>query len=603
MDVPWLAKRAVPLALVLLAALSLPACGPAAASTATPSETTAIEVSNAASTSAAAQAATAAPTQAPPTPTQTVTQTAALAGPQTIFIDAPPFGTLVGSPVQLAGRTQRMPAGGQLNYQVLQAGSQVIGNGLVPVRALADGSGMFDAPLTFTIPQNGGMVTAQLFENAPDGSIAAISGVDLFVQSQFQSITIDTPPPGTQVGSPLVLTGQLARLPSQGRLSYLITNSSQQQIGAGTFDVPGTPGWPSNYAGSLTFDLPFDGDTITAQISDLDANGTVLASQSINLYVAPVPQQITIDTPPPGTLVGSPMTVTGWTVRFPANGTLNYRFTNAGGAQLGAGTLTVADNGIGGSRFSAQAAFNVPNDGGLLRLTISDPSTLDGAGAVERSIDLDVLAQYQAITIDTPPPGTQVGSPMVLTGRTNWYPNQGQLRYRVLDAAGTAIGSGAVQVAGAPGARGSFNASLTFTEPPNGGNIRVELLDQAANGSTAASSAIALVVAPPPPPQIIINTPPPGTQVGSPVVLTGRVTYMPASGQLGYRVRDAAGNAIGQGNVPVTADGRGARFNASLTFTEPALGGNIVVELSAPSPAAGGAPIAASIALYVAPRR
>jgi hypothetical protein len=47
-------------------------------------------------------------------------------GPQTIFIDAPPAGTLVGSPLQLKGRTQRIPTGGQLGYQVLDPASEVI---------------------------------------------------------------------------------------------------------------------------------------------------------------------------------------------------------------------------------------------------------------------------------------------------------------------------------------------------------------------------------------------------------------------------------------------------------------------------------------------
>jgi hypothetical protein len=37
--------------------------------------------------------------------------------------------------------------------------------------------------------------------------------------AQVQSITIDTPPPGTQVGSPMTLTGWVARSPNQGLLS------------------------------------------------------------------------------------------------------------------------------------------------------------------------------------------------------------------------------------------------------------------------------------------------------------------------------------------------------------------------------------------------
>ncbi len=583
MDVLILVRRAMLVGLVALAALGLAACWPAASNTTATAESQ-LNVQNVSPTPASLAAATALPA-----PTQPITPL----GPQQIFIDAPPSGTLVGSPLQLGGRTERMPIGGQLGYQVLDPGGQVIGSGSVPVGAGAGSGGAFNAPLTFNLPQNGGNITARLFEIAADGSQVATSDLIMFVQSQVQSITIDTPPSGTQVGSPMTLTGRLARPPNQGLLSYVVTNSSQQQIGAGTFAVFGDPGRPTNYVGSLEFNLPFDGDTITAKIYDQDqANGP-----SVSLYVAPVPQSITIDTPPSGALVGSPMTITGRTVRFPANGTLNYRVTKDGGL-LGASSFPVGANATPGSQFNTQVKFSVPHEGGLIQLIISDPNT--PTGAVERTIDLDVRPQYQRIDIDTPPAGTQVGSPMTITGRTNWFPNNGQLTYRVLDASNAMIGSGAIQVGGAPGTRGSFNAQVMFAEPSNGGAIRVELADPSNGGNIV--TAILLNVAPPPPPQIVIDTPPPGTQVGSPMTITGRTTYVP-NGQLSYRVRDVAGNVIGQGSVSVTAFGRQALFNASLTFSEPAAGGNIAVEIFGPSPVGGAPPISASITLYVAPKR
>jgi hypothetical protein len=494
--------------------------------------------------------------------------------------------------VQLGGRTERMPVGGQLGYQVLDPGGQVIGSGTVPVGA-GVGGGAFNAPLKFNLPQNGGAIIARLFELAADGSQVATMDRAMFVQAQVQSITIDTPPAGTQVGSPMTLTGGVARPPSQSLLSYVVTNSSQQQIGTGTFAVSGDPGRPTNYVGSLEFDLPFDGDTITAKIYDQDqANGA-----SVSLYVAPVPQAIAIDTPPAGALVGSPMTVTGRTVRFPANGQLSYRVTKDG-VLLGTSPFAVGANTTPGAQFNTQVKFSVPYEGGTVQLTISDPNA--PTGAVESTIDLDVRPQYQRIDIDTPPPGTQVGSPMTITGRTNWFPNNGQLTYRVLNASNAMIGSGVIPVGGAPGTRGRFSAQVLFMEPPNGGTIRVELADPSNGGNIV--TAILLNVAPPPPPQIVIDTPPAGTQVGSPMTVTGRTTYLP-NGQLSYRVRDVAGNVIGQAGLPVAANGRQASFVASLTFNEPASGGNIIVEIFGPSPVGGAPPISASITLYVAPKR
>jgi hypothetical protein len=343
--------------------------------------------------------------------------------------------------------------------------------------------------------------------------------------------------------------------------------------------------------GSLEFNLPFNGDTITVRIYDQDqANGA-----SVSLVVAPVPQSILIDSPRAGALVGSPMTITGRTVSFPANGQLTYRVTTAVGGQLGEGSFPVGANSTSGSQFNAQIKFSVPREGGIVQLTISDPTA--PTGAVETTIDLDVRPQYQRIDINTPPAGTLVSSPMTITGRTNWFSNNGQLTYRVLDAGNAMIGSGTIPVKGAPGERGSFNGQVLFTEPSNGGTIRVELSDPS-NGSNI-TTAIQLNVAPPPPPQIVIDSPPPGRQVGSPMMITGHTTYVP-NGQLSYRVRDAAGNVIGQGGVPFAPNGRQANLTASLTFTEPTVGGNIVLEVFGPSPVAS-TMISTSITFYVAP--
>jgi len=234
---------------------------------------------------------------------------------------------------------------------------------------------------------------------------------------------------------------------------------------------------------------------------------------------------------------------------------------------------------------------------------VFDQNLSDGAIVASSRLDLDVLAQYQAIIFETPAPGTTIGSPVVITGRTNLYPNRGQLGYRVLDAAGKELGKGSFPVEGAPGQRARFNASLTFTEPPNGGSLRLEIFDQADNGAMIANAAIDLVVAPPPPQQIIIETPAPGTQVGSPVVITGRTTRRPANGQLNYRFRDAAGKVLGASAFPVSATaGQATSFNASLIFAEPRGGGTITVEIYDQNGATGPLIATASISLYVAPQ-
>src|SRR5207249_2409470 len=121
--------------------------------------------------------------------------------------------------------------------------------------------------------------------------------------------------------------------------------------------------------------------------------------------------------------------------------------------------------------FNASPTFQIPRDGGTIHLEVYDQDPSNNAEIANTVLDLDVLAQYQAIQIDTPASGTQVGSPVVLTGRTNQYPKGGQLHYRVVDSGGREIGAGNFAIDGAPSQRGSFNAAVIFTEPANGGNI------------------------------------------------------------------------------------------------------------------------------------
>src|SRR5688500_8795309 len=101
MNAPRLVRRATLLALALLASLGLVACGSQPAPSAAPIAAAEINVQNASTTPASS------PTVPPPSPTLPPPSSTPL--PQEIFIDSPPSGTLVGSPVQLAGRTTRMP--------------------------------------------------------------------------------------------------------------------------------------------------------------------------------------------------------------------------------------------------------------------------------------------------------------------------------------------------------------------------------------------------------------------------------------------------------------------------------------------------------------
>jgi hypothetical protein len=205
------------------------------------------------------------------------------------------------------------------------------------------------------------------------------------------------------------------------------------------------------------------------------------------------------------------------------------------------------------------------------------------------------LPSSQSVTIDTPPPGTTVGSPVVITGRTALPPRTGRLFYVVRSLTRETLGQGEFPVASSQAANVPFVASISFAEPAQGGPITVEIYDRDAVGNVVANAIVQLRVNPRTPPtptpgsggsigrqQISIDTPPPGTVVGSPLVVTGRVTLPPIGGELDFRVLDGAGNLLGQGafSVPIPADAPQIPFVASITFSEPPQGGPIRVVIA-----------------------
>jgi hypothetical protein len=572
----------------------------------------------------ASQPVTLSPGQAEP-PAATAPAGAA----QQIFIDSPPPDTVVGSPVVITGRTARQPAGNLLNYFLRDSGGAVLGSGTFPVTAAADGSGSFTASLTFNLPPNGGVIALELFEPGQAGGPVAASATLQLQVSPPQSILIDTPPPGTVVGSPVVITGRTARFPFQGNLAYRVLDAGSREIGSGTFPVQGAPGGPSSFTASISFNLPPGGGRISVEIVDQNAaDGRIAAAARIDLSVTAQEQAIVIESPPANALVGSPMTVTGRTVRLPAGSALTYRVRSGAGQQIGQGQFGVTGTQDGGARFNAQIFFTPPQGGGPIGLELLELDPASGQVRASAILQLQVsgppppptattLPSVQAITIETPPSGTVVGSPVVVTGRVALPPRTSALNYVVRSLNRETLGQGSFPVAtqGQP-ANIPFVASINFAEPPQGGGIIVEIYDRDAVGNTLASAIVQLQVNPRAQPtptlpgggqigrqELFIDTPPPGTLVGSPVVVTGRAALPPLNGALDYRVLDGAGALLGQGSfsVPIPADAPQIPFVASLTFSEPPAGGTIIVVIADIDDATGAVRAEAQVELSVAP--
>lgn len=523
--------------------------------------------------------------------------------PQRVTIDSPPENTLVGSPVTVAGRAARYPAGGVLSYRFRDEGGQLLGSGDLPVGGVFSGPASFNASLSFTLPPQGGPVRLEIFERSAAGRELGLAARGLYV-ARPQAIRITTPAPESVVGSPVTVEGELGRLPSGARLGYTILASDGRQIGQGSFAVPGEPGRPALFRAALPFEASPEGDRIQVQLVDQDqASGSVIAQASVTLGVAPKPQQILVDSPAADTYVGTPLVLTGRTVRFPPSGNLGYAIFDAVGAQLGGGVFPVAGSLAVGGSFSASLGFSYPPQGGPIRVDLYDQDPATGQFRATASLTLRTVPLQQQIVIETPAPGTQVGVPAVVTGRTARYPAGGTLQYRVTGQDGALLGTGSFAVQGPFGEPARFTASLNFNPPAFSGPLRVEVFEADQFGNVAAAAAVELRWATTAPSQraIVIETPAAGTQVGSPVTVTGRATFFPFEGTLSYRVTDSARNELGGGVAQARPEAGGARFVISIPFRPLPGGGAIVVEVFAVDQATGAVIATDSVRLRQAP--
>lgn len=425
---------------------------------------------------------------------------------QIIVIDSPPLGADVGSPMTITGRTNLYPAMGELGYEVQGAGTTNLGNGTFPVSGQPGGSGTFIAAIPFAAPPEGGPIQLVVFEQNPETlAYTAITTLRLNVAppAPSQTITIAAPVAGSQVTNPFNVLGQASTAPARGVLSFSVVNTSGVPLGNG--DIPVSlvgSAWVFN--APVSFTSPAPGTGLVLFVADQEANGTVRASSEVLLTFNPPPptptpapppreQGISIGSPAPGTVVGSPVVVTGVTSRRPSQGFLNYRFTDLNGTQLSAGTFGVTPLSGGGSAFNVSLTFPVPPDGRPIRLQLWDQ---DAAGNIlaTASVELRVSPSSQDLTINitSPPAEAFVGSPVVVAGDTSTFPNGGVLFFRFTDPSNRSLGEGSFPVSGSPGQPSFFEASLNFNPPAGGGFFRLEIFGRDPSGAPVGNAFLTL---------------------------------------------------------------------------------------------------------------
>ncbi len=530
----------------------------------------------------------------------------ALAAPlsqaQAITLQSPAPGMTVGSPVVITGFTNRYPANGLLSYQFSTAAGAPLGGGQFEVFQGDGGTGLINTSLVFSPPPRGGAIRLEVLDRNPDGSVLANAWLDLRVaapSANEESIVIETPTPGTIVGSPVTVTGRINRLPNEGTLAYDILGEGTTNLGSGVFPVSGQPGEPARFTASLAFNLPPQGGAVRILISDREpGTGAYIAYSAVDVQVAPppAPAAISIDSPTSGATVSSSVLVSGSITRIPERGFLTIRMVDANEQEIGNGAVMVSPRGNGGGTFRVSYTFNAPPQGGPARIDVFDRA-FDGTITTQSSVAVQVASslppptappppppppvQGQVISFDSPPPGAQVGSPVTIVGRTSRYPSLGLLYYRFFSGAGALLGQGTFGVAAAQDGSSTFQVSLTFSLPAGGGPVRLEVREQDRVGNVLGVATLDLQVAAAEElQQIFIDAPPSEAPVTSPVTITGRTTRFPVSGALTYRFTDPNGGVLGQGTFPVGGGpSQPGAFTATLGYNSPPGGGFFRLEL------------------------
>lgn len=337
-----------------------------------------------------------------------------------------------------------------------------------------------------------------------------------------QQVTITSPAPGTFVGSPMTVTGSTTVFPFEANLNYRVTDAASKEIGHGFITVVGEMGQPSTFNASVTFQPPATAQEITLAIFEIDAaTGTERGTATVKLRVAGAAELTTsswklasvsangVSTP---ALAGAEVTLVANSDGALAGlaGCNNYRgsFT-LDGAKLTVSPLATtrklcAEDVMQQEQTYLQALQAADSariqDGRLLITYDKGQSSLayDPVSAPAQTKPAPVQPiPAQTITFTSPAPNTWVGTPFIITGSASKFPFEGNLAYRVTDAASAEIGAGHFQVDGECCAPATFKAGIFFNPPPAGGSISLEVYEiDAATGAKAGSSTLAVRVAP-----------------------------------------------------------------------------------------------------------
>lgn len=196
---------------------------------------------------------------------------------------------------------------------------------------------------------------------------------------------------------------------------------------------------------------------------------------------------------------------------------------------------------------------------------------------------LQILSKDRAageIAIDEPRTGEAFPSGGVIRGTVKVTPADGQLVYRVYDAAGNLLGSGPISTVQGEGATGSFEGSIQFGTYQGPGRIEVlDLYGSVGFVGHATAVDVYLGMASPPesrPTALVlegrtISIESPGSySIAAPTFeVRGQVAISPFESTLGYHVLGSDGNLLSAGSLQVQAEmGQPGTFTGTISLPD-----------------------------------
>ena len=213
-----------------------------------------------------------------------------------------------------------------------------------------------------------------------------------------QALVIASPLPGQTVATGVEVRGSTTHPPADG-LAYLVYDARGGVIGMGWIPVAAGSGTLGTFAAPLSF-LAGAGGPGRIEIVDVhQGDGSALARASVQVLLEateaarrPAPQQIVLETPASGAIVGTSIELRGWISRVPFENNLTYRVYSEGGVVIGRGWIMVVGD-LGDQGTFAKSITLASTHVGPVRIEVRDVNEADGSLFASTTVHVFVVGR------------------------------------------------------------------------------------------------------------------------------------------------------------------------------------------------------------------